>query len=137
MKNPMLAAALNGVPLGLGYLYLGRPIGWAVTCFLGLVLGFASLLVAADFAFAASSDFLCSSKSIGGCIHLTLAGAVLMSLDGSTPLVPLVAITGWDVWRKASVDVRSSSAVVGVVLSLTVLEVVLFAFIVSLNSFYS
>ena len=87
MKNPWLAALLNVIPLGFGYLYIRRyPRFWAtffvgaVASLVGVLLGFLILLP-------------CMEGPCSGA-RITLSLIVLFSFSGV-----VAALTAWDVWH--------------------------------------
>ncbi len=92
MKNPWLAAALNVVPLGLGYIYLRRWLRLDAALVGGLVTVGVSVVLMYGFAFACG-DAGCSIDSIAEYVPLLII---------VSPPVILAAATAQDAWRVAT-----------------------------------
>lgn len=86
-KKPRLAALLNTVPLGFGYIYLRRWKRFAATAVVGPLAVFAGIFFSVWYMFGNCFDASCSTASIL---------AVLLSLP-----VLVVAFTALDAWYLA------------------------------------
>ena len=92
MKSPRAAALLNIIPLGLGYIYLGRPKRTIATVLIAVAAVF-GLLVGFGVGFGCALDSGCG-PAVGWAV--AVAGAALLLL-----LVVLVMFTVVDAWRLA------------------------------------
>ena len=91
LKKPWLAALLNLIPLGLGYLYVGLPDRFAAN----LLGGLAVLLLILGTGVAAISC------GITDCPNTTERNLLILLL-GALLLLPLICLfTAWDAWRLA------------------------------------
>jgi hypothetical protein len=90
MKDPGIAAGLNLVPIGLGYIYLGR---WWRVC---LALIGAVLAGVANGAAALMLGLSC----IGGSCAGPSGGEVVLMFGA--PWLVLALLESWDAWRIAS-----------------------------------
>ena len=93
MKKPMLAALLNLIPLGIGYIYVRRWKRFVATFIVGTIAGFAGLFFAVWLLFGRCFEFDFSDCSSG---TYRLALIVFLSLPGA-----VAAFTSQDAWRIA------------------------------------
>ncbi len=91
MKKPRLAAQLNLIPLGIGYIYLRRWKRFVATFIGGTIAGFAGLFFALWILFGRCFELSLSDCS-GGTYPLALI--VFLSLPGA-----VAAFTARDAWH--------------------------------------
>ena len=91
MKKPWLAALLNLIPLGFGYLYLRRFRRFGATLLVGTMAGFVLFLGVPLTIYACYYE--CSEAVV---LFILI---MLLSLPGA-----VAAFTAWNAWRLASRD---------------------------------
>ena len=93
MKKPWLAALLNLIPLGFGYIYLRRWRRFTATFIGGLMFVFAfPSVLALALHFTCAGDYVCSDSELGAMLILPLLFALAVA-------ALLGGLTAWDAWH--------------------------------------